>query len=140
MERSIRDTALGVLVGAAIAGGLYWVGDAVSLALVAGLCWAVGGKLTLLIGDRFPAYATGESWADKRWTGLSVGLVTLAAFVGVSPYLPISSELRLGLGFLVVGAGLVAYAAGTLAVLERVDGDADAASAPRDSPRATSGD
>ncbi|MFB6195500.1 MAG: sterol desaturase [Haloplanus sp.] len=119
MERSTRDTLTTSLVGGGIGAGLYWLGGHVSLALVTGVCWACGLKLTRHIGHRYSAYATGETWADKRWTGLSAGLVTLAALVGVSPLLPISNELRLGLGALVVGAGLVAYTAGTLAVLER---------------------
>ncbi|WP_254761691.1 sterol desaturase [Natrinema marinum] len=131
MNRSTRDTLIALVAGAGIAGGLYWLGGYASLALVTGLCWACGLKLTLHIGWRYPAYATGETWADKRWTGLSTGLVSLAALVGVSPLLPLASELRLGLGFLVIGAGLVAYAAGTLAVLERVESDSNA---PASSP------
>lgn len=46
-------------------------------------------------------------WADKRWTGLSVGLVTLAALVGVSPTLPIAADLRFGLAFLVLEMDLL---------------------------------
>ncbi len=123
MERAVRDTLGAVLVGGATSLGLYWLGGHVGLALVTGLCWACGLKLALRVGHLYPAYATGETWADKRWTGLSVGLVSLAALVGLSPALPLSNELRLGLGFLVAGAGLGAYSAGTLAVLERVEGD-----------------
>jgi hypothetical protein len=124
MNRALRDSIAGAGAGVAVGAGLYWLAGDASLALVAGLCWAAALKLVRHVGDRYPAYATGESWADKRWTGLSVGLLTLAALVGVSPTLPVSNELRLGLGVLVLGAGLLAYTAGTLAVLERVvDGD-----------------
>jgi len=45
--------------------------------------------------------------------------MTLAALIGVSPALPISPDLRLGLGFLVIGAGFVGYTTGTMAELER---------------------
>ncbi|MFP4590727.1 MAG: sterol desaturase [Halobacteriales archaeon] len=141
MERTIRDTLIALLIGGGITGGLYWLSGHISLALVTGLCWVCGLKLTLHIGYLYPAYATGDTWTDKRWTGLSVGLVTLAALIGVSPMLPLSSELRLGLGFLVIGAGLVAYSAGTLAVLERVEGSSEKATAKNsEMPSSTDGD
>lgn len=123
MKRTIRDTLIALLIGGGISTGLYWLGGYISLALVTGLCWACGFKLTLRIGHLYPAYATEETWPDKRWTGLGVGLVTLAALIGVGPMLLVSNELRLGLGSLVMGAGLVAYSAGTIAVLERVEGE-----------------
>jgi hypothetical protein len=122
MDRALRDSILAVGGGVGVAGGLQWLASHLSLALVAGLCWATALKLVRHVGDRYPDYATGESWADKRWTGLSTGLVTLAALLGVGPTLPISAELRLGLGVLVLGAGLAAYTAGSLAVLERIEG------------------
>ena len=131
MERTTRYTFLGllaVLAGVGICGVLYRLTGQFGLALVTGLCWACGLGLTFHVGRLYPAYATGETWADKRWTGSSVGIVTLAALVGVSPTLPLSSDVRFGLGLLVLGAGLVAYAAGTLAVLERVEGDPNATS------------
>ncbi|ELZ09239.1 sterol desaturase family protein [Halovivax asiaticus JCM 14624] len=128
MDRSTRDTLVSIFVGGGVGAGLYWIAGYESLALVTGLCWACGLKLTLHVGHRYPAFATGESWTDKRWTGLSVGAVTGAALVGVSPLLPLSNDLRFGLGALVLGAGLVAYPAGSLAVLERVDGATDSAS------------
>jgi predicted membrane channel-forming protein YqfA (hemolysin III family) len=134
MERAIRDTLVALLIGGGISGGLSWLGGHISLAAVTGVCWACGLKLTLRIGHLYPAYATGETWSDKRWTGLSVGLVNLAALVGVSPMLSLSSELRLGLGLLVIGAGLVAYSAGTLAVLERVEDDSGAATPSNTKP------
>lgn len=124
MDRPIQDTLISLFVGGTVSGALYLLDGHLSLAIVTGLCWACGLKLTLHIGHLYPAYATGETWADNRWTMLSVGLMTLAALIGVSPALPLSDELRLGFGLLIIGTGLVAYAAGTLAVLERVDGNA----------------
>jgi len=123
MERTTRDTGIALLGGGGIATGLQWLAGHHTLAFVTGLCWTCALKLTLHIGHLYPAYATGETWADKRWTGLGTGLITLAALLGVSPQLPIANELRLGLGFLVLGTGLVAYTTGTLAVLERVEVD-----------------
>ena len=70
------------------------------------------------------------TWTDKRWAGLSVGLVTLSALLCVSPPRPISNELRHGLGFLATGTGFVAYVAVTLAVLEPVDERSTVAEAP----------
>jgi len=123
MPRSTRDALVALLVAVAIGGGLYWIGGHASLAVVTGICWGCGLGVTARIGQLYPAYATGETWDDKRWTGLGVGLVSLAALVGVSPFLPVSSALRLELGFLVVGAGLASYATGTMAVLERAVDD-----------------
>lgn len=127
MRRTIRDTLIALPVGGGVCIGLYWVGGYLSLALVTGLCWTCGLTLTLHIKYRYPEYTQGVAWTDKRWRGLGVGLVTLAALIGVNPMLPISDELRLGLGFLVIGAGLVAYAAGTISVLEQVHGNSNTA-------------
>lgn len=138
MDRRSWHTLAALVAGGGTAGGLGWLVGHVVLALATGLCWACGLALTLRIGRLYPGYATGETWDDKRWTGLSVGVVTLAALIGVSPALPLSNELRLGLGYLVLGAGLAAYAAGTLAVLERVETDADVV--PADSPAGYSPD
>jgi len=122
MENRTRNTLLAALVGIAVGAGLFpFVGDAL-LAAVAAACWAVAVKLVLRVGRLYPAFATGEDWTDRRWSGLGVGVVALAALLGVSPTLPVSAELRLGLGVLVVGAGTAAYTAGTLAVVERHDG------------------
>jgi hypothetical protein len=130
METQTRNTLLAILVGVAVGTGLFpFTGDA-SLAAVAAVCWAVAVTLVLRVGRLYPAFATGEDWTDKRWTGLGVGVVVLAALLGVSPTLPLSAELRLGLGVLVVGAGTAAYTAGTLAVLARSDGPPTSSSAP----------
>jgi hypothetical protein len=47
------------------------------------------------------------------------GVLGVAALLGVAPTLPITDELCLALGVLVLGTGLTAYVAGTLAILER---------------------
>lgn len=140
MDRTIRDSLVTLLVGGGISGGLYWIGGHISLALVTGLCWACGLILTFHIGHRYPEYATGGTWAAKRWTVLSTGLVTLAALIGVSPMLPLSNELRLGLGFLVIGASLVAYSAGTLAILERVEDNSTVTPTNSGTPYSTDSD
>ncbi|MFQ3293359.1 MAG: hypothetical protein ACI9EZ_000059 [Halobacteriales archaeon] len=121
MRRTSRDALASLLVAVAVVGGLYWIGGHASLAVVAGICWGFGLGVTLRTGHLYPAFATGERWTDQRWTGLSVGLTAMAALIGISPFLPMSAALRLEIGFLVVGVGLVSYAAGTMAVLERTE-------------------
>lgn len=109
----------GIFVTVVVSGGLYWFVDDFALAAVTGLTWGSSLIMTLRIARQYPSHTTGDTWSDKRWTGLSTGLITLAALVGVSPALPISPDLRLGLGLLVIGAGFVGYTAGTMAELER---------------------
>ena len=120
MTRTPLHWLAGILVAVVVSSGLYWfIGD-VALAAVTGLMWGSGLLVTLRIARQHPSHTTGEGWRDKRWTGLSAGLITLAALIGVSPALPISPDLRLGLGFLVIGVGFVGYTAGTMAELERI--------------------
>jgi len=137
MERTIRDTLIALVVGGGISGGLYWLAGHVSLAVATGLCWAIGLKLALHSRYLYPAFDVGDTWSSNRWSALAIGLINFAALLGVSPMLPISDELRLGLGFLVVGVGLVAYSAGTLAVLERVQGDSETIIPNPQTPSAT---
>ena len=120
MTRTSLHRLAGIFVAVVVSSGLYWfIGD-VALAAVTGLTWGSGLLVTLRIARQHPSHTTGEGWRDKRWTGLSAGLITLAALIGVSPALPISPDLRLGLGFLVIGVGFVGYTAGTMAELERI--------------------
>lgn len=121
MQRPALNGLLAVLVGTAVGVSSYLFVGYASLAVVSAVCWTAVVWLVGRVGRLYPAYATGERWRDKRWTGLSVGVVTLAALLGVSPTLPLSSDLRLGLGILILGAGLAAYTAGSLAVLERTE-------------------
>ena len=120
MIRTSLHWLTGIFVVVAVSSGLYWLIGDVALAAVTGLMWGSGLLVTLRIARQHPSHTTGEEWRDKRWTGLSTGLITLAALVGVSPALPISPGLRLGFGFLVTGAGFVGYTAGTMAELERI--------------------
>ena len=120
MTRTSLHWLAGILVAVVVSSSLYWfIGD-VALAAVTGLTWGSGHLITLRIARQHPSHTTGEGWRDKQWTGLSAGLITLAALIGVSPALPISPDLRLGLGFLVIGVGFVGYTAGTMAELERI--------------------
>lgn len=125
MERQIRDTLLALLIGAVISGGLHWFTGHISLAVAAGICWVVGLKLALHSRYLYPGFSAGDTWSSNRWSVLAIGLTNFTALLGVSPMLPISDKLRLGLGFLVAGVGLVTYSAGTLAVLEYDLGDSE---------------
>jgi len=117
--RTSTHRVVGILVTLTISGGIYWFVEDFGLAVVTGLIWGSSLLIILRIARLYPSHMTGNGWSDGRWTGVSTGLTTLAALVGVSPTLPISAELRLGLGFLVLGAGFVGYTAGTMAELER---------------------
>jgi hypothetical protein len=125
MERTFRDTLVALFVGGAISGGLYWVTGHVSIAVATGICLVIGLKLVLRSRYLYPAFSAGDTWSSNRWSALAIGLANFAALLGVSPMLPISDELRLGLGFLVIAVGLVTYSAGTLAVLEYDQGDSE---------------
>lgn len=131
MNRTVCESLGALLLGGGLGGGLYWLDGQLALAAVTGLCWACGIALTRHVRHRYPERAGGGDGRGRRWSGVGTGLVTLAALVGVSPFLPVSNELRLGLGLLVVGAGLGAHAAGKLVVLERLADAADARSATR---------
>jgi hypothetical protein len=109
----------GILVTVVISGGLYQIVGDVGLAAVTGIVWGIWLLMMVRIAHQYPSHMTGDSWSDKRWTGLSTGLLTLAVLVVISPTLPISFDLRIGLGSLVMGAGLVGYNSGTMAELER---------------------
>ena len=119
MTRTSLHWLAGIFVAVVVSSGLYWLIGDVALAAVTGLMWGSGVLITLRIARQHPPHTTGEGWRDKRWTGLSAGLITPAAFLGVSPVLPISPDLRLGLVFLVIGAGFVGYTTGTMAERER---------------------
>ncbi|PSP59347.1 sterol desaturase [Halobacteriales archaeon QH_7_66_36] len=102
MDRSIRDILMTLVTGGGVTSGVYEIAGYLSLAGVTGLCWAVGVALALRIDHLYPAYWTGEGWADRRWRGLAGGTFALAATIGVSPLLPVTNEVRFGLGTLVV--------------------------------------
>ena len=132
MDRSTRDILITLVVGGGVAAGVYEIAGYPSLAGVTGLCWAGGIALALRLDHLYPAYWTGEGWADRRWRGLAGGTFALAATIGVSPLLPVTNEVRFGLGTLVVGVAFVTHLAGMLAVLERTDIETGAASSGSD--------
>lgn len=118
MRSSLR-WLLGGATALIIGSGCYWlVGDPV-LAAVTGLVWGVGLALTARAARYQPESTGVTNWRSTRWIGLGVAGINLAALIGVSPSLPISAELRLGIGFLIIGTGLLATATATLAVVER---------------------
>jgi len=122
--------AVGAVTGAATA----WAVGALSLAAAVGLCTAAGALLLLQVRREYPDRLTGDTWADKRWTGLSVGVVTFAALVGPVS-VPVGAEYRAVLQLLVVLTGFVGYAAGSLTGMDRESGragDTDEPVAPTD--------
>jgi len=132
MERSIRDILITLVTGGGVTGGVYEIAGYLGLAGVTGLCWAVGVALALRLDHLYPAYWTGKRWADRRWRGLASGTLVFAGMIGIGPLLPVTNELRYGLGILVVGAGFVTYLMGMLAVLEQTDVETGATSSGPD--------
>jgi hypothetical protein len=122
MNRRVRDRLASLAVAVLVGGGLYWLVGTPVLAAVTGIVWGVAALVTLRAGRLNRAHATGDGWNDRRWTGLATGLVTLAAVVGVGPGLPVSSELGLGLGTLVIGVGYAGYVTGAMAEADRTTG------------------
>lgn len=119
MVRTSLYWIVGFLVTLVVSSGLYWFVGNIGLAAVTGLTWGSGLLITLRIARQYPSHTTGDTWADKRWTGVSTGLITLAALVGVNSMLPISVDLQFALGLLIIGVGIVGYTTGTMAELER---------------------
>lgn len=118
MSRTVLGALAAVALGAAAAvAGAQFVGDPLFAGTV-GLCVAVSVGLLVYIHREYPHRTTGDSWADERWTGLSVGVVNLAALVGLAVVEP-SAEALAGAQVLVILAGLVGYLAGSLAEMER---------------------
>jgi len=135
--RSSLGWLLGASTAVVVASSLYWlVGDPL-LAAVTGLVWGVGLGLTSRLYRKYPSYTTDTDWRHSRWIGLGTGVITLAALLGVSPSLPISAELRLGLGALVIGTGLAATTTATLAQAERSHSPATADETTASTPEAT---
>ena len=123
MRSSLR-WPLGGATALIIGSGCYWlVGDPV-LAAVTGLVWGVGLALTARAARYQPESTGVTNWRSARWIGLGFAGINLAALIGVSPSLPISAELRLTLGLLIIGTGLLATATATLAENERQGGTA----------------
>jgi hypothetical protein len=119
MDRVARHRLASLALAALAGGGLYWFAGDLALAAVAGVVWGVALLVTLRTARRFPGSADERGWTGRRWSALGTGVLTLAAVVGVGPTLPVSSELRLGLGVLVAGVGYVGHATGRLTELDR---------------------
>ena len=118
MRSSLRWLLSG-LAALVVGSGCYrLVGDPI-LAAVSGLVWGVGLALTARSARHHPSSTGVTNWRSARWIGLGVAGINLAALIGVSPSLPISAELRLALGLLIIGTGLLATATATLAEVER---------------------
>jgi len=121
MIRSTVQFAASLVVAIVVGSGLYWLVDDPVLAGVTGIIWGAGVALSVHLYRSYPSLDAEPTWERGRWIGVSTGIITLAALVGVSPSIPISPELRLGLGVLVIGTGFAAMTAASLAELERVD-------------------
>ena len=119
MQRFSVQLGVSVAVAVLIGGGLYWLVDDIVFASVTGLVWGSGLALSIHQYRTEPSISADTAWESNRWVGLGVGMINFAALIGVSPSLPVSAELRLGLGILVIGTGLVGFAAASLAQGER---------------------
>jgi len=109
------------LVAVLIGSGLYWfVGDP-GVAVVTGIIWGSALALGIHQYSVDPSTPADAAWERGRWIGVGTGLMIFAAVGGVSPTLPISTELRFGLGALIVGVYLVGVMTASLAELERFD-------------------
>lgn len=114
-----REVAWGMasVVGIAIGSATYaaLVADPMFATMVA-VFWALGLGLTM----QYLAQYTGANreWRIARWSGAAGGLVTLAATLGLSPTLPITSDLRLALGIFVLGLWVTALNVGLALGLE----------------------
>ena len=110
----LGSLALGVLA----AGAAFRLGIDALLSGSVGLC--VGGVALVLLRvyREFPDRATGDTWADKRWTGLSVAVVNAVALLGLG-MVPVSADYRMALSVLVILVGLFGYGAGSMAEMER---------------------
>ena len=125
MRSSLR-WLLGGVTALVVSSGCYGLAGDPVLAAVSGLVWGVGLALTARSARHHPSSTGVTNWRSARWVGLGTGGITLAAILGVSPSLPISPELRLALGLLIIGTGLLATATATLAEIERTESTATA--------------
>lgn len=120
MKRSLRWT-LALALGVTVGGGTYvWLVADPLFGAVSALFWTLGTgwSMTYLV----PQTGRTDEWASARWSGAAGGLTALAATLGVSPTLPISSDLRLALGLFVVALSMTAINVGLALGLETVHG------------------
>ena len=118
MRRPILHRLASLVSGALAAGGAYQLGIDVLLSGSLGLCVAGVALVLLRIRRAYPDRATGDTWADKRWTGLSVAVVNAVALLGLT-MVPVDAEYRMALSVLVLLVGLFGYCTGSIAEMER---------------------
>jgi len=121
MIRSRVQYAGSLIVAVVVGSVLYGLVGDVSFASATGIIWGTGVALSIHLYRSYPSLDAEPTWERKRWVGVSTGILTLAALLGVSPSLPISTELRIGLSVLVIGTGFAVMATTLLAELERID-------------------
>jgi len=117
MLRSALRWTGSLVLGVLAVGVAYRFGVDLSVSAVIGLCVAASALVLVRIAREYPDRMTGDSWADKRWTGLSVGVINVAALTAM--WAPDTGEAGLGLGVLVLLVGLFGYATGSMAEMER---------------------
>ena len=118
MRRPTLHRFASLVSGALAAGGAYQLGIDVLLSGSLGLCVAGVALVLLRIRRAYPDRATGDTWADKRWTGLSVAVVNAVALLGLT-MVPVDAEYRMALSVLVLLVGLFGYCTGSMAEMER---------------------
>lgn len=118
MRRPALHRLASLVSGALAAGGAYQLGIDVLLSGSLGLCVAGVALVLLRIRRAYPDRATGDTWADKRWTGLSVAVVNAVALLGLT-MVPVDAEYRMALSVLVLLVGLFGYCTGSMAEMER---------------------
>ncbi|WP_256685401.1 sterol desaturase [Halococcus qingdaonensis] len=126
----MRSRALAAAAGGLAGGATFvWLVADLALAGTIALTWAVGVRLTLRY--RWLLSMRAETRRVSLWSGAFAALVTLSAFFGVGPSLPLSAELRFALGLLVVGVGYASVTLGVAMASGRTD------DAPRESREGT---
>lgn len=132
MIRTVRRWAGAVALGAfALVAVGRLVGD-LHLGGALGLCVTASALLLLRVRRDHPDRMTGDTWADKRWTGVSNGVVIVAALAGS---LGATGPERFGLLTVPLATGVVGYVAGSLAEMDRDAArrdDESASAAPAD--------
>lgn len=123
MSGSRRQWILALLAAVVVGSGLYWLTDALALAVAAGVVWGSAVGLTDHFRARFPDAVTGTDWTDSRWTGLGVAVIIFAALLGVNTIDALATDLRFALAAVVLGIGYVGYLTGSLAERERARTD-----------------
>lgn len=110
--------------------GLIAVGGGVASYVLFGSDWLLSGWTTVV-------WFVGVYNLLKLWNNLlaaplvrsgplssiMVGLVTGAGLLGVSPFLPLSADLRLAIQWLVIGTGTAMYSLGIVVALRRVSSE-----------------